>query len=279
MLDEWPLIKKVIPSDDIVFEPVFLGNKKIALVSEYDDEQPPKDANTLHMTETEVNLLKHNEVRNPVAIIFGALATLQREQRSEEEASCSGSSGRKRRGSSSSSLASRRRPPFRAPVLAKGCVAGRPLRDRPGDGWHRRPSDGGRARERTFGRGRVRRGAPRAGISNLVQNALVARVAAHPYACRRASSKTRPKMLRIRVCDDGNGVSSEARPRLFTPFFTTRATGTGLGLALVKRIRRRRTAAPSTTSPPPLAARPSSCACHSARAEVTPRRLLGADVQ
>ena len=38
MLDEWPLIKKVIPSEDIVFEPVFLGSKKIALISEYDDD-------------------------------------------------------------------------------------------------------------------------------------------------------------------------------------------------------------------------------------------------
>jgi hypothetical protein len=35
MLDEWPLIKKVIPNEDIVFEPVFLGSKKIELVSEF----------------------------------------------------------------------------------------------------------------------------------------------------------------------------------------------------------------------------------------------------
>ena len=38
MLDEWPLIKKVIPDEDIVFEPVFLGSKKIAMISEYDDD-------------------------------------------------------------------------------------------------------------------------------------------------------------------------------------------------------------------------------------------------
>lgn len=66
MLDEWPLIKKAIPSEDIVFEPLFLGNKKIALISEYDDEAPPKDDNTLHMTEAEVNLLKHINGRNTV---------------------------------------------------------------------------------------------------------------------------------------------------------------------------------------------------------------------
>mgnify|MGYP001108587602 CR=1 FL=1 len=49
MLDEWPLIKKVIPAEDIVFEPAFLGSKKIVLVSEYDDDTQPKDENTLHM--------------------------------------------------------------------------------------------------------------------------------------------------------------------------------------------------------------------------------------
>ncbi len=66
MLDEWPLIKKVIPSEGIVFEPVFLGSKKIALISEYDDEVQSKDSNTLYMTETEVNLLKHVNGKNTV---------------------------------------------------------------------------------------------------------------------------------------------------------------------------------------------------------------------
>jgi hypothetical protein len=66
MLDEWPLIKKVIPADDIIFEPVFLGNKKILMISEYDDDLQNKDSNTLYLTETEVNLLKHINGRNKV---------------------------------------------------------------------------------------------------------------------------------------------------------------------------------------------------------------------
>ncbi len=66
MLDEWPLIKKVIPSEDIIFEPVFLGNKKISLISEYDDDLQSKDSNTLYLTETEVNLLKHINGKNTV---------------------------------------------------------------------------------------------------------------------------------------------------------------------------------------------------------------------
>lgn len=39
----------------------------------------------------------------------------------------------------------------------------------------------------------------------------------------------------ITVADDGPGVAEKDRPRLFEPFFSTKASGTGLGLALVKR--------------------------------------------
>ncbi len=40
----------------------------------------------------------------------------------------------------------------------------------------------------------------------------------------------------VSVRDTGGGISDEVRARIFEPFFTTRATGTGLGLAVVKRI-------------------------------------------
>lgn len=39
----------------------------------------------------------------------------------------------------------------------------------------------------------------------------------------------------IRVLDDGAGIPIDLRERVFTPFFSTRATGTGLGLAVVRR--------------------------------------------
>lgn len=70
-------------------------------------------------------------------------------------------------------------------------------------------------------------------ISNLVQNALIASGRRSPV---RLVAEVTEDTLSIAVIDDGEGVSPEAAERLFTPFFTTRASGTGLGLALVKRI-------------------------------------------
>jgi signal transduction histidine kinase len=42
--------------------------------------------------------------------------------------------------------------------------------------------------------------------------------------------------LRVAVEDDGPGVPPEILPKLFTPFFSTKESGTGLGLALVAKI-------------------------------------------
>lgn len=42
--------------------------------------------------------------------------------------------------------------------------------------------------------------------------------------------------IHLCVSDDGPGVSADAMPQLFEPFFTTRPQGTGLGLAVVKAV-------------------------------------------
>src|SRR5215470_9807097 len=46
----------------------------------------------------------------------------------------------------------------------------------------------------------------------------------------------RRQFLRVEVSDSGKGMTSEELQQLFTPFFTTKASGTGLGLVLSQRI-------------------------------------------
>ncbi|HIP52642.1 MAG TPA: PAS domain-containing sensor histidine kinase [Chromatiales bacterium] len=42
--------------------------------------------------------------------------------------------------------------------------------------------------------------------------------------------------LSIEICDNGCGIDEEEKERIFEPFYTTHAQGTGLGMAIVKRI-------------------------------------------
>ena len=44
------------------------------------------------------------------------------------------------------------------------------------------------------------------------------------------------KMVRIQVADDGRGIDSTNKTRLFEPYFSTKKHGTGLGLAIVSTI-------------------------------------------
>jgi len=67
MLDEWPQIRKAIPSEDYVFEPIPLENKRIEVVSDYDDEVQAKDGHTAILTESEVSLLKRINGHHSVA--------------------------------------------------------------------------------------------------------------------------------------------------------------------------------------------------------------------
>lgn len=54
------------------------------------------------------------------------------------------------------------------------------------------------------------------------------------YHVRRRQGRSH--FLAVSVADDGPGVAEEHRANLFAPFFTTKARGTGLGLALCHRI-------------------------------------------
>jgi signal transduction histidine kinase len=70
-------------------------------------------------------------------------------------------------------------------------------------------------------------------VLNLVLNALQA-TPAHGHVVVRTSGDE--ERLAVAVSDDGEGMSPETREKAFTPFFTTREEGTGLGLPLVRRI-------------------------------------------
>jgi signal transduction histidine kinase len=52
----------------------------------------------------------------------------------------------------------------------------------------------------------------------------------------RVGLKEEPGFAVIQVSDTGRGISPEALPRIFKPFFTTRNEGTGLGLSLANSI-------------------------------------------
>lgn len=43
-------------------------------------------------------------------------------------------------------------------------------------------------------------------------------------------------MVQIEIADNGTGISNEMKPKIFMPNFTTKSSGTGLGLAMCKRM-------------------------------------------
>ena len=73
----------------------------------------------------------------------------------------------------------------------------------------------------------------RLAVANLVRNAVQSGV---PAAGVRVRCHAEDERVTITIIDHGEGVAESDLPRLFTPFFTTRPTGTGLGLAFVKRV-------------------------------------------
>ena len=56
--------------------------------------------------------------------------------------------------------------------------------------------------------------------------------------------------LRIVISDQGCGIAQDVIPKIFDPYFTTKATGSGLGLASVFSIVKRHDGAISVSSPP-----------------------------
>jgi signal transduction histidine kinase len=78
----------------------------------------------------------------------------------------------------------------------------------------------------------------RQALSNLCRNALEACVEARmpPHITIEGALDPAGQSLRISVIDQGPGVDPNLAGKVFQPFVTTRARGTGLGLAVVQKI-------------------------------------------
>ncbi len=72
---------------------------------------------------------------------------------------------------------------------------------------------------------------------NILENALAASQdpAEIQILCARAGIDGRPA-VQIAFRDNGPGLGTEQRQRIFEPFYTTKTKGTGLGMAIAKRI-------------------------------------------
>jgi len=71
-------------------------------------------------------------------------------------------------------------------------------------------------------------------LINFILNARDA--GAHLIRIETASAPERAGHLCLSISDDGAGIASDVLGKLFQPFFTTKAKGTGLGLWLSQRI-------------------------------------------
>ena len=72
-------------------------------------------------------------------------------------------------------------------------------------------------------------------MTNLIKNSI--------QACQNVSSpkisvtlKKKENVVEIRVKDNGQGIPKEIRPNIFEPNFTTKSSGMGLGLGMVKNL-------------------------------------------
>jgi signal transduction histidine kinase len=74
----------------------------------------------------------------------------------------------------------------------------------------------------------------RQALLNLIRNAREAMTAGGHL--RISVKREADDMASISMTDSGAGISAENLPKIFDPFFSTKAKGTGLGLALVQQI-------------------------------------------
>ncbi len=72
-------------------------------------------------------------------------------------------------------------------------------------------------------------------FNNLIKNAIQATAESRATEIKINISKVENK-VQIDIEDNGVGIPKEKKNKIFTPYFTTKSTGTGLGLAMVRQI-------------------------------------------
>ncbi|MDR2246251.1 MAG: PAS domain S-box protein [Treponema sp.] len=70
-------------------------------------------------------------------------------------------------------------------------------------------------------------------LLNLIKNALAAMPGGGTLTIKTGGTDTE---IQIGICDTGTGIPDENLPKIFEPYFTTKDTGSGLGLTLVFKI-------------------------------------------
>jgi signal transduction histidine kinase len=68
-------------------------------------------------------------------------------------------------------------------------------------------------------------------LLNLLENARLA----HAHHVRVHAERDSARVI-ITVQDDGDGIPDDVMPRIFEPHFSTRTSGSGLGLAVSRRL-------------------------------------------
>jgi two-component system nitrogen regulation sensor histidine kinase NtrY len=73
-------------------------------------------------------------------------------------------------------------------------------------------------------------------LINLIDNALAVIPQPGGKILIRTSFNRRLRIVRLEVADNGPGIPTEDKAKLFEPYFSTKKTGTGLGLTIVRSI-------------------------------------------
>jgi nitrogen fixation/metabolism regulation signal transduction histidine kinase len=73
-------------------------------------------------------------------------------------------------------------------------------------------------------------------FTNIIQNATQSIPEGRKANISLMTTKVKNNFIRITISDNGEGISKEKASKLFQPYFTTKTSGTGLGLAMCKDI-------------------------------------------